>query len=484
MSTVHEAPPRGGEQVPEGPTFKPGKFGRLCPSLPAFRPGRERLAVLGRAMRAPAASDPSGDNPRIPAGYTYLLRLIDHDLTLDVTPLGELAADPLAIEHFRSPRLDLDAVYGLGPVQQPYLYTRASDRTKFAIGRTRPAPDTAERPVLGPLDNDLPRSDGFALIGDPRNDDNLILAQLHLALLKFHNRIVDRLAAGAASPGTLFAQARRLVTWHYQWIALHDLLPRLVDPAVLGDVLSRGRRFYRFADHAFIPVECSAAAFRLVPSMERDEYSYNRIFNPGAVRRDRATLARLRAMTGLTGAEVPVASHWVIDWRRFVEGLPKIAGIEPHFNLSRKITPLIADALHRADDGEPSVTERTLLRGASLGLPSGQAVARFMNEAVLAPDRIATGPDGRVARAQGFDEESPLWYYLLKEAQIAGGGERLGPVGSRILAEVWVGVLQADPASFLSVDPRWHPSVRGAEPGAFTLADLLTFVDDLNPLGE
>jgi hypothetical protein len=87
-------------------------------------------------------------------------------------------------------------------------------------------------------------SKGVALIRDPRNDENLIVAQLHLALLKFHNKAVDQLLAGGAAPASTFASARRLVTWHYQWIVLHDFLPRLVDPAVLGAarLARRGRR--------------------------------------------------------------------------------------------------------------------------------------------------------------------------------------------------------------------------------------------------
>ena len=513
MNGAHGAPPRGSDSVPEGPTFKPGKFGRLFPHLPAFRPPREGLIALGQAMREANATDSARDNPRVPSGYTYLGQLIDHDITFDVTPLTEAAVDPLATDNFRSPKLDLDCLYGLGPAAQPYLYARASRGTKFLIGRNRPSRDTGDRPVIRARDNDLPRvaagpllvgehctgphdptrildpiSEGVALIGDPRNDENLIVAQLHLALLKFHNKVVDQLLTGGASPASVFASARRLVTWHYQWIVLRDFLPRLVDPAVLGDVLSNGRRFYNVGDYAFIPVEFSAAAYRLGHSMIREEYSYNRVFNGGAISRGRATLERLLEITGRSGTDVPVPSNWIIDWRRFFDGLPKVPGDETHFNSSRKLDPLLAAALHNlpgeTDPAAASLPVRNLLRGWSLGLPSGQAVARLMREPVLSPDSIAAGPDGQVARAQGFDEDTPLWYYILKEAEVAAEGERLGPVGSRILAEVFVGLLQGDPASFAKVDPTWHPTLAGAVPGTFTMADLLTFVDDLNPLGD
>lgn len=513
MRPVHGLLNRGSDHLPEGPTFKPGKFGRLFPHLPPFRPPAQHLVDLGLAMRESAPGNPAGDNERVPAGYTYLGQFVEHDITFDTTPLAEAIVDPLATENFRSARLDLDAVYGLGPVAQPYLFTRASGGARLLIGRTRPSADTPGRPPLPAFDNDLPRSAaagpargaggvephdpiapvvaseaGFALIGDPRNDAHLIVAQLHLAFLKLHNAVVDRLAPDV--PADLrFVEARRLVTWHYQWIVLHDFLPRLVDPATLADVLARGRRHYRFTGCAFIPVEFSAAAYRLELTMMREEYTYNRVFNGGAVRLARATLALLFRFGGLSGGDVPVPSNGIVDWRRFFDGLPRVPGPERHFNLGRKIDPLVVPALHDLGpaDGDPgarSLPVRTLLRGASLGLPSGQAVARYLGEPLLSPADVASGPDGAVAAGHGLHRESPLWFYVLKEAQLAGAGERLGPVGSRILAEVFVGLLEADPTSFVAQDPNWRPTLPGATPGTFRMSDLLTLVGELNPLGD
>jgi hypothetical protein len=504
MSGRHGAPVRGGETVPEG-LFRPGKFGRLFPHLDPLRPPPSALIALGRAMREDAAGDPQGDNPEVPAGYTYLGQLIDHDITFDTTPITETVIDPLAVDNFRSPKLDLDCVYGLGPDVQPFLYSRASGRTKFLIGRNRPSRDVSPNLIIPAHDNDLPRSapggllvgepmpptggEGFALIGDPRNDENLVVAQLHLAFLKLHNVVVDRLTAAGVPPDRVFMEARRTVTWHYQWIVLHDFLRRVIDPAVLRTVLDGGRRFFLFGEYAFIPVEFSAAAYRLGHSMVRAEYSYNRVFNPGPIHLGTATLARLFQFTGQSGQEVPVPSNWIIDWRRFFDGLPKVPGFDTHFNRSRRLDPFVTGALHDLPlpDTEPdlrSLPVRNLLRGASLGLPSGQAIARRMRLPALTPADVATGPDGRVAREQGLDQESPLWFYVLKEAQKLEGGLRLGPVGSTILAEVFVGLLQGDPASFLYRDPAWTPTLPGATPGCFTMADLLTLVGELNPLGD
>jgi hypothetical protein len=506
MDGRHGVPARGSDTVPLGATFKPGKFGRLFPDLEAFRPPTAALVALGQAMRDAAPTDPEGDNPDVPAGYTYLGQLVDHDITFDTTPITEAAIDPLAVDNFRSPKLDLDCLYGLGPAGQPYLYTRASQGTKFLIGRNRPSRDVNPNLIIPGRDNDLPRSapggllvgerlptapmsEGFALIGDPRNDENLIVAQLHLAFLKLHNLIVDQVVARGVAPGLAFQEARRLVTWHYQWIVLHDFLPRVIDRQVLADVLTHGRTFFAFEDYAFIPIEFSVAAYRLGHSMVREQYSYNRVFNADPISLGPATLDRLFRFTGLSGGDVAVPSNWIVDWRRFFDGLPKVPGFRTHFNLSRKLDPFVTGALHElplapADPIGQSLPIRNLVRGVSVGLPSGQAVAARMRLPVLTPDQIAGGPDGQVARAQGFDRVSPLWYYVLKEAQLAGGGLRLGPVGSRILAEVFVGLLQGDRASFLAREPGWRPTLPRVALDTFTMADLLTLVAEINPLGD
>lgn len=95
---------------------------------------------------------------------------------------------------------------------------------------------------------------------------------------------------------------------------------------------------------------------------------------------------------------------------------------------------------------------------------------------------LTRGESDVVARL-GFDEATPLWFYLIKEAQIQADGSHLGAIGSRLVGEVFVGMLEGDPESFLSVEPAWTPTLPAAEPGSFTMADLLRFVDDLNPIG-
>ncbi|MBR8834753.1 MAG: peroxidase [Stigonema ocellatum SAG 48.90 = DSM 106950] len=495
----HGFGPRTGDNQPRGQTVQSGKFGRLFPELDPFIPSEESLTELGKAMVDPEPNTSDGDNETIPAGYTYFGQFVDHDITFDTTTLQESIVDPLAIRNFRSPLLDLDSLYGSGPDAQPYLYEfvlGTDPQEKFLLGTTQ-AVNTGT-PPLPPLPNDLPRAQsGLGLLGDPRNDENLIVAQLHVAFLKFHNKVVDGIKDGTIvqqSPigKTPFEEARDLVTWHYQWIVLHDFLRRVLDTEQLDLVLNEGRRFYKFDRDPFIPVEFSVAAYRLGHSMVRSVYDYNRIFgidtnSPGHI--TAATLELLFEFTKKSGdgnapvpIPIPIPSNWIIDWRRFFELDPNV-----RVNFSRKLDPFLVVPLQTLPNvPQPNALAiRNLLRGRSLGLPSGQSVAKFIGFEPLTPDEISQGSDGEVAKAQGFDLESPLWYYILKEALIQGEGKHLGQVGSRIVAEVFVGLLQSrDSNSFLVHEPNWKPTLPATVPGTFTLADLLNFVGDLNPIGD
>lgn len=495
---LHGFAPRSLVNPPAGQFARPGKFGRLFPTLPPLTPSPEALVELGKAMieGAPTAAHPNdpadpGNNPLVPAGYTYLGQFVDHDITLDTTPLQEAQVDPLAVHNFRTPALELDSVYGLGPDVTPFLYERPAPGQpieKFLIGRTRVG---GGDPGINPKMRDLPRAPGsqFALIGDPRNDENLVVQQLHLAFLKFHNKVVDGLRAGTIpriSPFTrsTFEEARDVVRWHYQWVVLHDFLPRLADPVVIDDVLQNGRTVYLFDPEPFIPVEFSVAAYRLGHSMVREVYDYNRVFSvPPQGGLPSGTLRLLFRFAGASGGDVPTPSDWIIDWKRFFA----IDGSGP--NLSRRLDPLIAPELATLPGFPPtdplaSLAARNLLRGREVGLPSGQAVARALGLPALTPAEVATdqpgATDGTTAKALKFHLETPLWFYILKEAAVRAEGKRLGPVGSRILAEVFVGLLEGDPGSFLVRQPLWKPTL-GPTSGTFTMADLLKFVGELTP---
>ncbi len=484
----------------------PGKFGRMFPMLPALTASDEALLDLAQAMTDPRPSSPEGENHGVPAGYTYLAQFVDHDITLDLTPLDQSSKDPLATQNFRSPALDLDSIYGPGPALAPFMYQRdARGRTipKLLIGRTSTSSDL-EGDEIPALPNDLPRNRlGHALIGDERNDENLLVAQTHLAFLKFHNAVYDFVAdrrpgAGAAA---IFGEAQRLVRWHYQWIVLFDFVERITEPGLIHRIKHEGRRFYRFRTTPYIPAEFSGAAYRLGHSMIRESYDHNRVFHDGAS--FRATLAALFDFTGKSGvilgdgaadapsdvglsgvpAQQALPSNWVIDWRRFYD-LPGSGDVR--MNPSRKIDPFLTPALASLpgeEDRNAILAFRNLRRGVQLGLPSGQDVAAIMGIAPLSPDDITSGEDGAAAAAHGLHHATPLWYYVLKEAMVVHDGTRLGPVGSTIVAETFLGLVHGDHESFLWQRQDWMPELPAAEPGRFTMSDLLAFVGDVNPIG-
>src|SRR5215217_1241292 len=282
----------------------PGMFGRMFPNLQALHASDVALQELANAMKDVNPGDPVGNNPNIPAGFTYLGQFLDHDVTLDLTSIGEKERDPVATENFRTPSLDLDSVYGRGLDGSPHLYARNANQQpgpKLLIGKTVQGFQNLGNVPTGLL-NDLPRSpEGIALVGDHRNDENLLVAQTHLAFLKFHNKIVDTLAAGPnpPPPAKLFAESRRQVTWHYQWMVLHDWVERITEPGIVARILHEGRKFYRFQKVPYMPVEFSAAAYRLGHSMVREVYSHNHVFTPGGL--TQAALGLEFTFSGLSG---------------------------------------------------------------------------------------------------------------------------------------------------------------------------------------
>ena len=467
----------------------PGMFGRMFPTLDALDVKDAKLEELSNAMKDTGAE--SDDNPKIPAGFTYLGQFVDHDITLDLTSIGDKEKDPLGIENFRTPSLDLDCVYGLGPDGSPQLYARNPDNgnkpgPKLLIGKNVNVGD-------GDFRNDLPRSpEGFALIGDHRNDENLLVAQTHLAFLKFHNAVCDKLAKDGTPAADIFREARQLVTWHYQWLVLHDWVERLTEPGTVAKILHNGRKFYRFKKTPYMPVEFSAAAYRLGHSMVRQSYPHNKHFTD-------ADFSLLFLFSGLSGSIVgdladtaggfaTLPSNWIIDWRRFHE-VGASGGAPVDLTKTRRLDPYLADALHNLPGDGGNLAFRNLKRGVNLGLPSGQDVAKHLKvKKPLTPDEIASdsngSTDGATAKANGLHTETPLWYYILKEAKVRHNGLRLGPVGSIIVSEVFVGLVHGDHNSYLWKVKNWKPTLPSATPGDFKMADLLRFVNDINPLGD
>ena len=263
--------PHGGNlgPIPPRSPFYHGTFGRMFRNLPPLETSDRDLVRLASTMDEPKAGehDPRLDNPDIPAAYTYFGQFVDHDITFDTTSDLQRRNDPDRLENFRTPRFDLDSLYGRGPDEVPYLYDK--DRSgKLLVGR---GVNKAKK------ERDLPRNDeDIALIGDPRNDENTMVSQLQLALIGFHNAVIGNKGAEA------FLEAQRTVQWHYQWIVVHDFLKRVADARMVDEILERGRkpgepllRFYEYEKAPFIPVEFSGAAYRFGHSMIRRAYHLN-----------------------------------------------------------------------------------------------------------------------------------------------------------------------------------------------------------------
>jgi hypothetical protein len=463
-----------------------GRFTRLFPYLPSARFAQHDLEQLAHEMTAPKDTDADTEpdpeeNPGIPAAYTYLGQFVDHDLTFD--PISHLretltGAQLRALVDFRTPSFDLDNLYGRGPDDQPYMYKK--DGIRMLLG---------ERMMGDPFDPgavQLPRGpSGRALIGDPRNDENRIVAQLHAIFLRFHNRVVHKMGG---RKHVSFREAREQVRWHYQWILVNDFLPRILEeqtyqsvfPDPYGPVPAIPR--LRENDLELMPVEFSVAAYRFGHSMVRPQYKLNPDIERPIFADNGDDLGGFR----------PIPAGWAIDWQLFI-GLGHDA--EPAPQLSYKIDTSLVHPLgnlpSRIAKDPSSLALRNLMRGAAFQLPSGQQVAAALGIPPIADEKLMIGPAtvGGKRRpitevAPGLAGNAPLWVYILSEAQVmswknASGPVsdktpiRLGPVGGRLVAEVFASLLRGDRTSYLYAEPTFKPIPDFTRNGTFGLAQLI-----------
>lgn len=426
----------------------------------------------------------NADNAAATAGFTFLGQFLDHDMTFDATSKLGAPTQPERAQNTRTPAFDLDSVYGGGFASSPELYDPA-DSAKFKVEH-------------GGLFEDLPRrSDGRAVIADPRNDENLMISGLQVAFLLFHNRVVDILRAdrwdwrladelaerGLALPGreednrrrAVFLAARQLVTWHYHWIIVNEFLPRIIGASLVNDILSRGPRFHTpRPGQQGIPVEFQAAAYRFGHSLVRPSYRANLAGDAGrpffGFIFDPAGEGQIDPVDLRGGARAP---RRFIGWQTFFNfGGEQAANVRPSKTIDTKISsPLFNLPLGAIASGDrpTALPQRNLLRHLTWSLPSGQAIARVMGVPVLGPRELTELADFGV----GFEFDTPLWYYVLKEAELSGGTHLAG-VGARIVGEVFLGLLTLDRNSYLWRDRRWKPTLPSRDPGTFGMVDLLT----------
>ena len=460
-----------------------GHFGRLF-QLPAFAAPTPAIAAALVRLGAPGGPldardelaagpinlilDPllrlgNPDNDAHTAGVTFVGQFLDHDMTFDTTSRLGLPANPRRSPNARRPFFDLDSVYGAGPQGSPLLYD-PGDPAKFRV-------------ESGGIHEDLPReTSGRAIIADPRNDENVVIAGLQAAMLLAHNNAVDlvRRERPELDGPAAFAAARQLLTWHYQWMILHEFLPQLAGPSIVDRVLRHGRAYYfpNFGD-AFIPVEFQLG-YRVGHSMVRPSYRANFTGNGGAAFFafvfDPGQDAALEPADLRGGVR---AARRFVGWSTFFR-FPGFEGdVRPNKRIDTHLsTPLFRLPLGAIASGTPptSLAERNLLRHLTWAVPSGQAIAEAMGVPPVPRSQLAE----LAAVHPLFVASTPLWYYLLKEADVFEQGLRLGPVGARLIAEVFIGLLQSDPDAYVNDLPSFVPRL-GAVPGRFDMVDLLTF---------
>lgn len=459
-------------------TSHDGRFGRIFGKLPSWippgtsDPNREQNidAFVAAHMTGPVP-EPTPENTNIPAGYTYFGQFVDHDITFDPTSSLTRQNDPEGLQNFRSPRLDLDSIYGRGPDDQPYLYDQD-------------AVDSTGKPIRGMLlvgvgangkEFDLPRirsarpvAEGgdvaaVAVIGDPRNDENIIVSQFQLTFLRLHNRLLRKIVEENIAKGTLktsnemFQEAQRVVRWFYQYVVWNDFVKRLVPASIWATALKLSKTadavelglkdIYNWKINPYIPVEFSVAAYRLGHSLIRGGYQVN-FPKQGGV--NRSFEIPIFDPTGegdpdLHGGRLLPDKH-TIQWDWYFDmGSPP--AVPPFPQLSNFLDTKISHSVALIPGSGRPLAVLNIHRGWRMGLPSGTDVANAMG---FKPVKLAD------------EMENSLWVYILKEAEqyqenSEPKGSRLGNVGGTIVAAVFAGLLKGDPLSYVAQFPLWSP---------------------------
>lgn len=480
------------EGLEAGPVYG---FNKMFPALDPFWKGQDknevlqRLRILGRKGGLMDARDPlvtitnpldanqelnpDNDNLEMTVGFTFLGQFLDHDITFDRQPLSVPGPD---FPNERTPFFDLDSVYGKGPTEQPELYDPAQP-TKLRVDFKAP--------------RDLPRiNDLKAIISDERNDENVIISQMQLAFIRFHNRVVDHISPSMQFPKKIFAEAQRLVRWHYQYIIVNQYLAATLDKGVYQQVKQNGPSVFQPSPNPGMPREFQISAFRFGHSQIRPGYKINigfgaPIFDAALDTRDPQDQRDMDPNDLRGGRRAP---RRFVEWDTFFDfGTLEVAikdgkpVVQPKVKKNKRIDPFISSpmfdlpvgpGLPGPGDDVRTLAARNLERHLKHDIASGQAIATALGYQPLKP------ADTKELKPLKFEKSSPLWWYILKEALVQHKGRRLGEVGSRIIAEVFFGLLESDESSYWSTNKQWKPTLpqRDGKVGEdFTMTDLLTF---------
>ncbi len=448
-------------------------FGRIFPAAASI-PAQSALELLAAHMHEGFGSPAAG----IPAGFVFLGQFVDHDITLDaITGLDQTGVSVEEVINLRSPAFDLDSVYGDGPEASPHLYDQQREHEGYLLVEQQ--------------GHDLPRnSQGRALLGDPRNDENLFVSQLHLQFLLFHNAVLRMVHQGNVDvvfgrqpDESDFEFARRLVRWHYQWIVINEYLPLIVTPTTLeaahaitgvpmgaGSVPALPPAYVtaqahlgalgsvgccgKLHDGPKMPVEFSGAAFRFAHSQVPGRFDINDA---------RLDVPLFTPKPPAPGAFNPVTD--AVSWERFFS----IEGSTPQ--PARPIDTFVDAQLFDLPFAPqaPSLPLRNLMRSARVyALPTGETTRTTLG--LDAVSSMSAAADAK-ALAAGLSNDTPLWFYCLGEAEANAG--QLGPVGGLIVAWTLLQMLRCDSGSYANAASTWQPVLRVSQPGQFTMEDLL-----------
>lgn len=433
----------------------------------------------------------------IPAGYTYLLQFIFHDLTrsrifssahFDGYGLGNASL----ASNLNSPQLDLDTLYGGGIEVSPHLYERHKDgnaaRYRFRMGKLGPAKiglgvlpsnsrtcpyDVARiRDTVVDAAGKIPTGGGIdPVIGDLRNDTHVLLSQLLVLFMHMHNKVADALAETGEKPENIFRMTRRFIVRSYRHIIINDVMRKLID----------GQTHVRFFGRDQIvedgtsemirhSAEFIFAVARIGHGMVRNQYPVNSLFltDQGIIEDGfldtiltfSSFNKRLSSSRPALSHKLPVPENWIVDWRLFF----KIDETDPVY--AQRISPLLAPRLMSArfdnfaagDALQKSLPYLDMERCIRFKLPTGQQIASKMGVHALSPCEMRamkipfggvndkTQLDRVLDGVPEFRRETPLSYYVLQEAALLGNnGTHLGPVGSEITARTILNALICTP---------------------------------------
>lgn len=414
-------------------TDNPEDFVRLFSELNPLVLSDDELRVLSDTM-IESKNGLKKDSKVISNGLAIFSQFLAHDITFE---RGSNLNKNNSIKNFKNDRtinLDLDCIYG--QKSQSFYYNKY-DKDKLLLG---------QKYACGNLSwYDLQRNKNhIAIIPDARNDENIIVSRIHILFIQFHNKIVDYLRKrNDDENNSVFEEARKMTICYYHWLILHEYLFKIMDWTVFDRILKDGCQYY--TDATSLPLEFTGAAFRTGHSQTRELNRINDI-----------TEKKLMELGFFERMEE------YVDWRylfNFGDG---------KCQFSKLIDTKVGSSFHKLPflkkGDEASLPFLNLKRGIAYGLPSGEEIAKRMG---FEPIEI---------RETKYLSGTPLWYYVLREAEILGhNGEHLGPIGSTILGECFYTVIKSDNFSFLNVNPLWRPTI-GREIGKFNFVDMIQFV--------